>query len=144
MIVAQMITSFLASSGFGIIFHVPRKSLIRCGLAGMIGWMGYYMLSLNDVSIVQATMGGAFIVAMISQAFSRFYKTPMIIFTAVGIIPLVPGGIAYDAMRNVVENNYNKAIELAAEAFMISGAIAVGIVVSEVINQLLKKTRPIK
>jgi uncharacterized membrane protein YjjB (DUF3815 family) len=137
-IIEQLITSFLASCGFGIIFHVPKRSLIPCGIAGMLGWIGYYLLASHQVDAVQATMIGAFLVAIISQSFAKLYKTPMIIFTAVGIIPLVPGGLAYDAMRNVVENNYNAAIALAAKAFMISGAIAIGIVFSEVINQLIK------
>jgi uncharacterized membrane protein YjjB (DUF3815 family) len=63
----------------------------------------------------------------------------MIIFNVSGIIPLVPGVLAYDAMRRVVENDYNAAIPLAAKAFMISGAIAIGLVLSEVINQIIRK-----
>ncbi|MEQ6390567.1 threonine/serine exporter family protein [Bacillaceae bacterium S4-13-58] len=137
MILAQLITSFFASAGFGIIFHIPKKSLVPCGIAGMLGWMVYFLFN-SELNSVQATMFGAFVVAIISQWFARIYKMPMILFTAVGIIPLVPGGMAYDAMRNVVQNNYEIAIEFAAKAFMISGSIAIGIVLSEVINQVVK------
>ena len=35
---------------------------------------------------------------------SRYYKRPMIIFIVAGIIPLVPGGLAYDATKNLVIN----------------------------------------
>lgn len=69
---------------------------------------------------------------------ARAYKTPITIFSVSGIIPLVPGGLAYEAMRHVVVNDYNMAIQLAAKAFMLSGAIAMGLVFSEVINQLTK------
>jgi uncharacterized membrane protein YjjB (DUF3815 family) len=41
-------------------------------------------------------------------------------------------------MRNVVEDNYGLAVQLAVEAFMISGAIAIGLVFSEVVNQIIK------
>jgi uncharacterized membrane protein YjjB (DUF3815 family) len=44
-------------------------------------------------------------------------------------------------MRNFVENNYNEAISLAAKAFMISGSIAIGIVFSEVINQIIRQSK---
>jgi uncharacterized membrane protein YjjB (DUF3815 family) len=47
---------------------------------------------------------------------------------------LVPGGLAYDATRNFVEFNYNLAIQFAAKALMTSGAIAVGLVLSEVLS----------
>jgi uncharacterized membrane protein YjjB (DUF3815 family) len=44
-------------------------------------------------------------------------------------------------MRHVVLNDYNTAISLAAKAFMISGAIAMGLIFSEVVNQLIKRWR---
>jgi uncharacterized membrane protein YjjB (DUF3815 family) len=49
--------------------------------------------------------------------------------------------MAHNAMRNFVENDYNIAVALAAKAFMISGAIAFGLVFSEVINQVIRRAR---
>jgi uncharacterized membrane protein YjjB (DUF3815 family) len=67
----------------------------------------------------------------------------MIVFSVSGIIPLVPGGMAYDAMRHFVTNDYNVAIELAAKAFMLSGAIAFGLTISEVLNQVYRRIREV-
>lgn len=134
---SHLITSFVASSTFGIIFNVPKKSLIKCGFVGMIGWMLYIFLFLQGVDAVYATLAASFLVAVISHIFAKVYKNPVIIYSIVGIIPLVPGGIAYNAMRNFVENEYATALPLAARAFMISGAIAFGLVLSEVLNQLI-------
>src|SRR5574342_758934 len=132
--VEQLITSFIASAAFGIIFNAPKESLFKCGFSGMIGWIVYYGLDYNGFGTVFATLMASFLIAVVSQVFAKAYRTPVIIFSVAGIIPLVPGGLAYDAMRNFVENNYNIAISLAAKASMISGAIAVGLVFSEVIN----------
>jgi uncharacterized membrane protein YjjB (DUF3815 family) len=137
--IQQLITSFIASAAFGILFNVPRNSLFKCGVVGMIGWFFYIFLVQQHIDSVIATWLAAFIVAVISHFFAKRYKTPVVIFIVAGIIPLVPGGLAYDAMRNFVENDYNAALKLAAQAFMFSGAIAIGIVFSEVINQLAKK-----
>ena len=41
---------------------------------------------------------------------SRRYKRPVIIFIVPGIIPLVPGGAAYEATRYLVSNNYTNAV----------------------------------
>ncbi|WP_257352146.1 threonine/serine exporter family protein [Pseudalkalibacillus decolorationis] len=139
--ILQLITSFIASTAFGIIFNAPRKSLLKCGFTGMVGWVLYVWLVHNQVDSVLATLVAAFVVAIFSQIFAKVYKTPIIIFSVSGIIPLVPGGLAYDAMRNFVENDYNSAIQYAAKAFMISGAIAIGLVFSEVINQMIRKFR---
>lgn len=122
-----------------MIFNAPIKSLFKCGFAGMIGWVIYVILFEYSGDSVFASVLASFIIGVISQYFAKRYKTPVIIFNVSGIIPLVPGGLAYDAMRRVVENDYNTAISLAAEAFMISGSIAIGLVLSEVINQIYRK-----
>jgi uncharacterized membrane protein YjjB (DUF3815 family) len=144
MLIEQLITSFIASAAFGIIFNAPVKSLIKCGLVGMVGWMIYIGLYQYTVDSVFSSLIASFFIAVICQYFAKVYKTPVIIFNVSGIIPLVPGGLAYDAMRQVVENDYNAAIPLAAKAFMISGAVAIGLVLSEVINQIIRKSNPSK
>lgn len=135
----QWVTSFVASAGFGILFNVPPKNLVHCGLVGMLGWMLYTLCMLVGGNAVGASLAAAFAVALSSQLLARLYKTPMIMFSAAGIIPLVPGGAAYDAMRNVVQNQYDAAVRLAAEALMISGAIALGLVFSEVLNSFIRR-----
>lgn len=137
--IAQLVTSFIASAAFGILFNVPKNTLFQCGFVGMVGWLLYYWLVVSTVDSIIATLAAAFLIAIISQMFAKLYKTPIIIFSVSGIIPLVPGGLAYDAMRNFVSNDYSMAVQLAAKAFMLSGAIAMGLVFSEVMNQLMKK-----
>ncbi|GIN86589.1 membrane protein [Heyndrickxia sporothermodurans] len=142
MMIEQLITSFIATGAFGIIFNIPRKKLLLCGLVGMIGWFIYVLLINSNANAAVASLVAAFVIAVISQIFAKIYKAPIIIFSVSGIIPLVPGGLSYDAMRHFVANDYNTAIQLAARAFMISGAIAIGIVFAEVINQMIKKISP--
>ncbi|WP_246943837.1 threonine/serine exporter family protein [Bacillus pinisoli] len=137
--IQQVITSFIASAAFGILFNAPRTSLVKCGFVGMVGWMIYFVLVEYKVDVIIATYAAAFFIAFISQFFARRYKTPIIIFSVAGIIPLVPGGLAYDAMRNIVSNEYTFAIESAVKVFLISGAIAIGLVSSEVVNQVIRK-----
>mgnify|MGYP001189025903 FL=1 len=139
--IQQIVTSFLASVAFGIIFNVPKKSLLKCGFTGMVGWMFYYVLKDHGVNIIFATFVGAFWVAVLSHVFARKYRTPVIIFSVCGIIPLVPGGFAYDAMRHFVISEYNVALSLAAKVFFMSLAIAIGLIVSEVMNQLIRDWR---
>ncbi|GGH88507.1 uncharacterized membrane protein YjjB (DUF3815 family) [Pullulanibacillus pueri] len=138
---SQLVTSFISSAAFCIIFNSPKQALLKCGFVGMVGWMVYIGLVNWDVNIILANLIAAFAVAVISQTFARRYKMPMIIFTVAGIIPLVPGGMAYDAMRHFVENDYPSAVELSAKVFMLSGAIAMGLVLSEVMNQVYRKIR---
>jgi len=141
-ILVHLITSFIASAAFGVIFNVPKSALLKCGFVGMVGWIIYITLeSLYHVDAMLATVVASAFISIISQTFAKIYKTPIIVFNISGIIPLVPGGMAYDAMRHFVENDYNMAVQLAAKAFMISGSIAIGLVFSEVINQMIRKIK---
>jgi uncharacterized membrane protein YjjB (DUF3815 family) len=141
MIMEQLLVSFIASAGFAILFHVPKNTLLQCGLAGMLGWLINISLLQVSVDPILAALIASFAVAVTSQLFAKVYKVPIIVFSVAGIIPLVPGGLAYDAMRSVVENKYDIAVQLAAKAFMLSGAIAMGLVFSEVINHIIRNGR---
>jgi uncharacterized membrane protein YjjB (DUF3815 family) len=141
MIIEHLLVSFIASAAFGILFNVPKGTLLQCGFVGMFGWLLYISFMKVPVNPILATMIASFFVAVTSQFFAKIYKTPIIVFSVSGIIPLVPGGLAYDAMRNVVENQYDLAVQMAAKAFMLSGAIAMGLVFSEVINHIIRKSR---
>lgn len=140
--IEQLVTSFIATAAFAILFNAPKRSLIQCGLVGTLSWMAYFILVEYDVDSILATLVATFIVGVISQIFARFYKMPVIIFSVSGIIPLVPGGLAYNAMRRFVQNDYTEAVHFAVQAFMLSGSIALGLILSEVINQTLRKNNP--
>lgn len=140
--VEQIVVSFLASASFVVIFNAPRNVLLPCGVTGAASWLIYFVMAVKDhYDPVAASALASFFVAVISQLFSRFYKTPVTVFIIAGIIPLVPGGLAYDAMRNFVENNYYSGVALAAKTTLISGAIAFGLVFSEIFNQIIRKGR---
>lgn len=136
--ILQILTNFIVSGAFAVIFNVPLNSLLQCCLVGMIGRLLLVLMVTNNINTILATLTATFFIAVISQIFAKIYKTPIIIFTISGIIPLVPGGLAYDATRNFVENHYNLAIQFAAKALMTSGAIAFGLVLSEALTQILK------
>ncbi|WP_066306276.1 threonine/serine exporter family protein [Bacillus sp. FJAT-29814] len=138
-VLAQAITSFIATSAFGILFNAPNETLVKCGLIGMGGWLIYFLLNgyLNDA--VTATLAATVFIAVLSHELAKRFKTPVIIYSVAGIIPLVPGGLAYETMRNFVENEYNTALGSAAKVLMLAGSIAFGLVLSEVINQVIRK-----
>lgn len=134
--ILQFFLALGASIGFGVMFNVPRRSLIFCGFAGGSGWVVYSLVmnSLNQEMI--AAFLGSFVLTFISYIFARTLKMPVIVFIVCAIIPLVPGGLAYEAMRHIVINEYQLAIEFIFQVGLVSGAIAIGIVFGEMVNQV--------
>lgn len=132
-------TSLIATMSFGIIFNVPKRTIISGGFTGMTGWGIYTYLTTINYDMIFATFIAAIFVALFSQVLARIHKTPVTVLSVSGIIPLVPGGIAYDSMRNFIENDYSTAIMLATKTLLLSGAIAFGLIFSGVISQTIKR-----
>src|SRR5437763_11440373 len=106
-ILSQAITSFLATAAFGILFNAPKESLLKCGLIGMGGWLIYFLLEDYTNNPILATLAATIFIAVISQEMAKIYKMTVIIFSVAGIILLIAGGLAYDAMRQNIVNTYN-------------------------------------
>lgn len=135
----QIVLSLISAIGFGIIFNVPRKALIHCGIIGMGGWMFYFLMTERGVDITTSAFCGAFIVGVLGHGLAKYFKIPIIVYIVPGIIPLVPGGTAYDAMRHMVSNDFSNAIPLTTKVFIIASSIALGLVFAEVFVLLLQR-----
>lgn len=133
----EALIAFIGGVSFSVIFNTPTRTLISCGLVGTSGYMVHSVYVRFDGDPVQATFFGAFVIAIAAHLLARSFRMPMIIFSVSGIIMLVPGSRAFNAMLNVVENDYLSALSYAGEALMISGAIAMGLVFAEVCMQLV-------
>jgi len=130
-------SSFLTALGFSVLYNIPRKTIIPAGITGAIGWTSYFFL-VNYLGAVDflATIIASFFIAFASQIFARYFKTPVIIFTLPGLIPLVPGGSAYNMMRAFVEGYMNLGLEYGMNTFLTAGALALGLSLNGVVFQL--------
>ncbi|MEB6291121.1 threonine/serine exporter family protein [Staphylococcus xylosus] len=138
---SQFIISFLATMLFSILFNAPRRLLLACGFVGAMGWIIYKLTFDGDLGKVLASFLGSFILGLMSHVMSRRYKRPVIIFIVPGIIPLVPGGLAYEATRFLVSNEYTHAVNTFLEVTLISGAIAFGILCAEIIYYIYTRIK---
>lgn len=130
-------SSFITALGFSILYNIPRKTIIPAGITGAIGWTIYFFLTVYfSIEEFLATIIASFFIAFASQIFARKFKTPVIIFTLPGLIPLVPGGLAYNMMRAFVEGNANLGFEYATDTFLTAGALALGLSINGALFQL--------
>lgn len=44
--IGQLAVAFLATIAFSVLFHVPKKQYIICGLTGTLGWLVYLLVKL--------------------------------------------------------------------------------------------------
>lgn len=71
---------------------------------------------------------------------------PVIIFNIPGLVPLVPGATAYQAVRALVLGDLNQALSLTFRVAMVAGAIAVGFLLAQLVAEMTyrKPAKPSK
>ena len=132
-----LIGSFGASLFFALLFHIPRRCLISASLTGMAGY-GVYMgfLALWH-SAIGANFIGALVVAVIAEMLARRQKAPAVIFSLMGIVPLVPGAGLYRTMLALVLKDYADAMSIGVETMLVAAGIALAIATVTVLARIV-------
>lgn len=89
--IGHMVCSFFGTIAFSILFNVPRRFYLSCGLTGMLGWLCYCLVSPYTGATV-ASFLGTIVVVLMSRILAVYQKCPITVFLISGIFPLVPGG----------------------------------------------------
>lgn len=103
--------------------------------------MGQTAGMLFDLPLVMVNFIGAFTLGIMSHVMARVYKEPSTIFLIPGIIPFVPGGLAYDATSSIILSDYTGAVNIIMEVIISAGSIAAGILFAEQFALLFIKKR---
>ncbi|MEG0167844.1 MAG: threonine/serine exporter family protein [Ruthenibacterium sp.] len=125
--IIQCAVAFAATWAFALLYHVPKKEYICCGITGAAGWGCYIACRDLQPSVVIATFFAVIVLALMSRIFAVARQCPATIFLISGIFPLVPGaGIYYTAYYFIMGDNALSAAK-GVETFKIAVAIALGI-----------------
>jgi uncharacterized membrane protein YjjB (DUF3815 family) len=129
--------SFLSTVAFGVLTNIPKRTLIATGVTGTIGWLIYWQLLEIGHGIGSANFFAAFAVGCASIFFSRRKKMPMIIFNIPSLVPLVPGGPAYKAVREFALGDNLLGFENLMIVVITAGAIAGGFMMTSVVEKII-------
>lgn len=135
--ITYFIAAFVATFGFGIIYNVPKESLFASSLTGAVGWVTSNIFTSEFGSpLFIGTTVAAFVIALMSQLWARRLHMPVTIFAIPAIIPLVPGGVAYNTMRSFVEGEILLGMNYLIETILTAGALALGLTVNSAVFQV--------
>lgn len=94
--------SGIAALGFAILFNVPKRTLLPIAAMGAIGGFIKFGAMFLGVGIVFASFIGAIIIGVISIQMAHMKKSPPLVFSIPGVIPMVPGAFAYRMMLGLI------------------------------------------
>lgn len=136
-----MISSFLASLGFGVLFNIKGNKLLLAGIGGVV-----YQLSMQyGCSEMMAMFLGSIAFSLYSEILARICKTPVTTFIICALIPLVPGGGMYRMMLQAIQGHVDEALNIGLDTISIAGVLVLGILmVSTIMRSVFKTKRQVK
>lgn len=137
----SVLMSFLATGGYAVLYQVPRRALVPVGLVGTGAWITLEICMKFGLSTIGASFIGGLFVAAASEWLARWLRMPVIVFVVGGIVPLVPGSIAFKTMRYFVTGNYIDGLASGTETLLIASAISAGLVLAGTIVRLDRRAR---
>lgn len=125
----QVIAGFLGTISFAILFEVPKRHYIYCGLIGACGWFIYLVIMHFWVAPISATFVASLALIYLSREAAYALRAPVTIFLICGIFCLVPGMGIYNFTYNFFIGDSIKAAQVGVQVLKIAIAISIGITV---------------
>ena len=137
--IIQIITGFIGSLGFSVLFNIRGKRLIMAAIGGLLSWAMFLVFSrvINNEPINYFIV--SLIISVYAEIMARLLKTPTTTFIAASLIPLIPGGSLYYTMAYAFEGDLQSFAERAVDTLKLAAALALGIIVATTIAKFISE-----
>lgn len=130
---------FLASLSIGVLLNMPRQSLLLASVIGVAGAMVNSSMLRIGAHPQEAAFAASFAVAILAELLARKLKVPSPVLSIPGIIPLVPGSVAYRATTFLVDGKEITGAQTAIGAALTAVGIASGLLLASAISRRVIK-----
>ena len=124
----QLVTSFITSIAFAIVFKINRRHLINAGVCGLLTYAAYFGVEMLTSSLFWAAFICSVVAALFAETHARLLKAPTIVMLMPGVVPIVPGGYLYRSVRDAICGLNASAIANIGAAAEIALGMAGGVV----------------
>lgn len=137
--IIQIITGFIGSLGFSVLFNIRGKRLIMAAIGGLLSWTMFLVFSrfIHNEPINYFIV--SLIISVYAEIMARLLKTPTTTFIAASLIPLIPGGSLYYTMAYAFEGNLQSFAEKAVDTLKLAAALALGIIVATTLAKFISE-----
>ncbi len=120
--------SFIASCGFGIVFHIRKSFLLWAGLGGALTRLCYLILmGFIDKRFVYTLLAAMF-ASLYAEILALELKTPSTVFLYPSIIPLIPGSLLYNTAVNFFLHEHDAMLQNASDCALTLAGMSLGFV----------------
>lgn len=130
-----MFLVFWATLGLGVRFNIPKNCLLVSSMIASLSFGFVEVLTKVGASSAEAAFVGAFLVAMSAEILARIMKVPSPVLSIPGIIPLVPGNMAYRSVIHLVKGEEFEGLGVGTKVVLTAVGIASGLLLASAISR---------
>jgi len=139
--IVQLVTAFVGSLGFALLFHVRGKKLLFGSLGGLLAWGIYLWMGCFTSQDVVRYFVASVALTVYAETMARVVKCPATLFLVTASIPLIPGGSLYRTMQYFLQSDLDAFSSQGLTTVALAVAIAVGMLFPTAVFRLLSKIR---
>ena len=133
--------SFLASTGFAVVFRTDRRLLLLSGLGGALTRIVYLILIQMVPNRLVYMLLAAMFASLYAEIMAILLKKPSTIFLYPSIVPLIPGDLLYHTTVGLVLSETERVAANAPACLQALCGMAVGFVAISTIMYYVRMGR---
>ncbi len=142
--IIQIITGFIGSFGFAILFNIRGRKLIFAALGGLFSWALFVLLGFAIESEPVRYFIVAASISIYAEVMARVLRTPTTTFIMTALIPLIPGGSLYYTMAYAFESDLSRFLDKGIDTLQFALALALGVIVAAAATKTILRLLPHK
>ncbi len=142
--IIQIITGFLGSLGFAVLFNVRGKKLIFAALGGLFSWAMFILLGLLIKNEPIRYFIVAVSISLYAEIMARILRTPTTTFIMTALIPLIPGSSLYYTMAYALESDLTRFLDKGIYTLQLALALALGVILTSAATKTFFRLLPPK
>ncbi len=136
--IVPVFASLAATYGFTLIYNIRGKNAVAASFCGAFGWAVYLIFAEYTSSLFVPYLVSGIAIALYSELFAYFFKSPSTVYLIPGIIPLVPGLTIFRTMQSCLHGDLSAFAEGLVTTIKIGGAIVLGLSLMSSVFRLLR------
>lgn len=129
--------AFLACVGFCLIFNIHGPGIFICCGGGALGWLVYLTMAAMIPQDILRYLVASIAITLYSEVMARLRRCPVTSYLIIALLPMVPGGGIYNAMRYCAAGDNQLFLSTLVTTLGIAGALALGAVLGSSLFRLL-------
>ena len=140
--IIQVLSAFIGTFGFSVLFNVRGKRLFFASLGGLSACLFFVIFKIFIPSEVTIYFIVALIASLYAEIMARLLKTPTTTFIITALIPLIPGSSLYYTMSYAFQSDLEKFMHKGIYTLELASSLALGVIIaSAFIKLIFRKNR---